>query len=150
MKKIAVLFITAVATLALFYAMKMPDPFNPEQYDVGNVMTDIERLASSEFEGRQTGTPGNRLAMDYVKSKFEQIGLEPIEQPFVAQIPFFDASSIFTFLDEEGEAVQFNRHEDYKFISWGPGGSIDYTGDLVFADDNVYKMPLETLKGKVV
>ena len=150
MKKIAVLFITAVATLALFYAMKMPDPFNPEQYDASNVMTDIERLASSEFEGRQTGTPGNRLAMDYVKSKFEQIGLEPIEQPFVAQIPFFDASSIFTFLDEEGETVSYDRHEDYKFISWGPGGSIDYTGDLVFADDNVYKMPLDTLKGKVV
>lgn len=150
MKKIAVLFITAVATLALFYAMKMPDPFNPEQYDASNVMTDIERLSSSEFEGRQTGTPGNRLAMDYVKSKFEQIGLEPIEQPFVAQIPFFDASSIFTFLDEEGEAVHFNRHEDYKFISWGPGGSIEYSGDLVFADDNVYKMPLETLEGKVV
>ncbi len=150
MKKIAVLFITAVATLALFYAMKMPDPFNPEHYDASNVMTDIEKLASSEFEGRQTGTPGNRLAMDYVKSKFEQIGLEPIEQPFIAQIPFFDASSIFTFLDEEGKAVQYNRHEDYKFISWGPGGSIDYSGDLVFADDNVYKMPLETLKGKVV
>ena len=105
MKKIAVLFITAVATLALFYAMKMPDPFNPEKYDASNVITDIERLASSEFEGRQTGTPGNRLAMDYVKSKFEQIGLDPIEQPFIAQIPFFDASSIFTFLDEEGKAV---------------------------------------------
>ena len=150
MKKIAVLFITAVATLALFYAMKMPDPFNPEKYDASNVITDIERLASSEFEGRQTGTPGNRLAMDYVKSKFEQIGLDPIEQPFIAQIPFFDASSIFTFLDEEGKAVHFSRHEDYKFIAWGPGGSIEYTGDLVFADDNVYKMPLETLKGKVV
>ena len=150
MKKIAVLFITAVATLALFYAMKMPDPFNPEQYDAANVMTDIKKLASSEFGGRQTGTPGNRLAMDYVKSKFEQIGLEPIEQPFVAQIPYFDASSIFTFLDEEGKTVHFNRHEDYKFISWGPGGSIDYSGDLVFADDNVYKMPMETLNGKVI
>ncbi len=150
MKKIAVLFITAVATLALFYAMKMPDPFNPDKFDVGNVMTDIERLASSEFEGRQTGTPGNRLAMDYVKSKFEQIGLEPIEQPFIAQIPFFDASSIFTFLDEESKLIHYNRHQDYKFISWGPGGNVEYSGDLVFADNNVYKMPLETLKGKIV
>jgi len=150
MKKIAVLFITAFATLTLFYAMIMPDPFKPEQYDTGNIMTDIERLASSEFEGRQTGTPGNKLAMDYVKSKFEQIGLEPIEQPFIAQIPFFDASSIFTFLDEEGKVVSYNRHEDYKFISWGPGGSLDYNGDLVFADNNVYKMPLEPLKGKIV
>jgi len=130
--------------------MKMPDPFNTEQYDVGHVMSDIKKLSSSEFEGRQTGTSGNKLAMDYVKSKFVQLGLEPFEQPFIAQIPFFDASSIFTFLDEKGELKRYERHEDYKFVSWGPGGSIDYSGDLVFADDNVYKMPIETIKGKVV
>ncbi len=150
MKKSAILLMTAITILALFYLMKLPDSFNPMRYDTSNVMSDIEKLASSEFEGRQTGTKGNKLAMDYVKSKFEQIGLEPIEQPFIAQVPFFDASSIFTFLDEEGDVVNYNRHEDYKFISWGVGGGIDYTGDIIFADNNVYKMPMETLKGKVV
>ena len=41
------------------------------------LMMHVRRLASDEMEGRLTGTPGERLATDYVAGLFSQIGLEP-------------------------------------------------------------------------
>ncbi|MDH3916876.1 MAG: hypothetical protein OEU25_01730, partial [Rhodospirillales bacterium] len=37
----------------------------------------VSRLASEAMEGRLTGTPGERLATDYVASAFAALGLEP-------------------------------------------------------------------------
>lgn len=38
----------------------------------------VETLASEAFEGRRTGTPGERLATQYVADCFARIGLEPV------------------------------------------------------------------------
>jgi aminopeptidase YwaD len=37
---------------------------------------DIGYLASDELEGRRMGTPGEKLAVDYIKSRMQQIGLD--------------------------------------------------------------------------
>ncbi len=38
---------------------------------------DIEYLASDELEGRDTGSPGEAKAADYVANRFKKLGLEP-------------------------------------------------------------------------
>lgn len=46
--------------------------------NLNNVKADIEYLASDKLEGRETGTAGERLAAEYIKSRFETIGLQGI------------------------------------------------------------------------
>lgn len=40
-----------------------------------SVMSDIEYLASDELSGRETGTPGNEMAREYLLQRFTSIGL---------------------------------------------------------------------------
>ena len=147
-----ILPITATAflfVLFMCYALA-PDPFESKTLDPSIAMEHIEVLSSPQMDGRQTGTYGNEHAMDYVKKELSAMGFSITEMPFNAQVPFFDAESIFSFDNEQGQKVSFTAFEDYKFTSWGPGGSLEYQGDLIFADDNAYNLPNELLKDKVV
>jgi hypothetical protein len=38
---------------------------------------DVKYLASDQLEGREAGTPGEKLAADYVAAKFGNVGLVP-------------------------------------------------------------------------
>jgi len=44
---------------------------------IENLRTEITYLASDKLEGRRTGTPGEKLAYDYLSSQFETTGLIP-------------------------------------------------------------------------
>lgn len=46
--------------------------------DVEALMADVRTLSAPEFEGRRTGTEGNRRAQAYVLRRFRDIGLESI------------------------------------------------------------------------
>ncbi|MHC4450477.1 MAG: hypothetical protein ACYS0E_10140, partial [Planctomycetota bacterium] len=37
----------------------------------------IKRLASDEWEGRATGSEGEKKATEYIRAHFEKLGLEP-------------------------------------------------------------------------
>ena len=47
------------------------------QFDSASVKADIEALASAAAEGRETGTPGARIAAEYIAERMESIGLSP-------------------------------------------------------------------------
>ena len=42
-----------------------------------NIQTHIQYLASDKLEGRRAGTPGEALAMEYIKEMFDKYKLEP-------------------------------------------------------------------------
>lgn len=44
---------------------------------IANLQTHIQILASDSLQGRRTGTPGEKMAMQYISNAFKQIGLEP-------------------------------------------------------------------------
>jgi Zn-dependent M28 family amino/carboxypeptidase len=46
--------------------------------DVDALMADVRTLSAPEFEGRRTGSEGNRRAQAYVLRRFREIGLEPL------------------------------------------------------------------------
>ena len=150
MKKILPILVTLALIVLFFQGISKKDPFDPLQYHITNVVQTIETLSSKSFEGRKTGTEGNRLAMALISSEFQKMGVETFEQPFVAQIPSFDEASQFSFLDDSGNLYNGSAFENYRFIAWGPGGSIDYQGDLVFVDNNPYHLPEGVMTGKVV
>ena len=45
--------------------------------DVGDFGEHVRTLASDAFEGRGPGTPGEDRSVDYIRSQFERIGLQP-------------------------------------------------------------------------
>jgi ABC-type dipeptide/oligopeptide/nickel transport system permease component len=48
-----------------------------QQFDVERAMEDIRTLASPEFQGRESGTPGAELTADYIAARMKEIGLFP-------------------------------------------------------------------------
>ena len=44
---------------------------------IDNLKTEITFLASDKMEGRRTGTPGEKLAYEYLSSQFKSVGLIP-------------------------------------------------------------------------
>ncbi|MCF8275463.1 MAG: M28 family peptidase [Flavobacteriales bacterium] len=56
----------------------------------------LEIIASDDFEGRETGQPGQKKAAEYIKSQFQEFGFQPIKeiggyfQPFKLQLTYPD------------------------------------------------------------
>jgi peptide/nickel transport system permease protein len=73
---------TAAAALLLVWALRSTTPLaqyqtTARQFDTTRALADIERLASPEFAGRETGTPGAQAAAEYIAGRMEEIGLFP-------------------------------------------------------------------------
>jgi len=150
MKKWVILVTIAVLILFAGFTITKPNDFDAHAFDGERIYATLTKLTKAPYLSRQTGTTQNQLTMDYVQSELLTNGLSLKEQPFRAQVPFFEASSIFNFLDAEKEPVSLVPYKDYKFVAWGPGGSADYEGDLIFTDNNPYKFPEGYFKDKIV
>jgi aminopeptidase YwaD len=48
-----------------------------DKITLSDLETEIQYLASDKLEGRRTGTPGEKLASDFIVAQFEKINLEP-------------------------------------------------------------------------
>lgn len=53
-----------------------------------SVMSDIKYLASDDLKGRETGTPGNEKAREYLVKRFGSIGLEKEGESFIQPFSF--------------------------------------------------------------
>jgi hypothetical protein len=121
------------------------------------LVEDITYLASDELEGRETGTEGERLAADYLLTRFKAIGLkgiftgkEPYFQYFQKTIksnphadkpnpddPVIIGKNVGAFLDK-GKAHTIIIGAHYDHLGYGKEGSL-YTGPPAIhngADDN--------------
>ena len=58
--------------------------------DRAKLLSDIKTLSSEKFEGRRTGTPGNKLAADYISKRFREIGLRSYQEGFRHTFTFKD------------------------------------------------------------
>lgn len=57
------------------------------QTDSVQLMKDISTLAADKYEGRKTGTRGNRQAQFYLLKRFEEAGLQPYHNTY--EYPFY-------------------------------------------------------------
>ena len=98
---------------------------------VKDLRSRLEIIASDEFEGRETGQPGQKKAAEYIREQFKSFGYQPIDklkgfyQPFNLQLTYPDTVKLTI-----GE-------EEFKFLKdmyYFPG-----FGNMVLeADDILY------------
>lgn len=89
MKKIIFLFFFLIAAAA-----------HSQTINRVKLMADIQTLSSEKYEGRKTGTAGNKLAADYIIKRFNDIGLRSYQQNFTHP---------FTFKTRQNEDKQGNN-----------------------------------------
>ena len=69
--------VTCVLLLAGSRVQAFPQS-DPQQVYLNRITHDIEYLASDEMAGRQPGTPGIKLAEDYIVGEYKKAGLMPL------------------------------------------------------------------------
>ncbi|NNE26889.1 MAG: M28 family peptidase [Saprospiraceae bacterium] len=129
---------------------------NVTQSAMDVLKADIVYLSSEELEGRETGTKGERLAAEYIKKRFQDMGLngifnssDPYYQFFEKTIksnphgeaqpddPKIQGRNVGAFIDN-GSAHTIIIGAHYDHLGYGPEGSL-YTGPPAIhcgADDN--------------
>lgn len=56
--------------------------------DAEQLLGDVRTLSSPAYEGRRTGTPGNRKAQEYLEQRLRAIGIAPLGESFAQQFSF--------------------------------------------------------------
>lgn len=157
LKTLRFLLLPAVLAAALVWLNVPPAArsFDPEAFSEARVMEHIRSLSSPEFAGRMAGTEGNDRAVSYVRDQLAAQGVLPVPgsgytQRFDTLVPHYGTDAWFRFRNQAGEAVSFKMYTDYSMYASRMGGSIDYSGDLLFVDTRLYDVPPDLLKDRVV
>jgi hypothetical protein len=114
----------------------------------------LEVIASDSFEGRETGQPGQKLAANYIRERFEEFGFAPIDklggyfQEFRLQLTYPDTVKLMVGTD----TLEFLR-DMYYFP--GFGDMLIETKNLIYLgfgiDDQKYSDYASTnIQGRVV
>ena len=115
MVKYVLLAICCLFQLNLF--AQKPDPQR-----LYRLKSDISYLASDALEGRQTGSPGEKLSADYIAGQMKNAGLRPLTadwyQTFeIVKLRIAKAQCELAFLSPTGEAMMLKLNEDFYPIS---------------------------------
>jgi Zn-dependent M28 family amino/carboxypeptidase len=85
MKKLSIPF---AAFLFIIAGCTAPEQRSVTVLDTDQLIEDLKVLASDEFEGRRTGTEGNRKAREFLVQRFEEEGATPFQGSFVHEFEF--------------------------------------------------------------
>ena len=77
-----------VETRRIAHPLAPPGPAAPSRLDAQALLTDVETLASPEFEGRRADSDGGRRARAFVIERFTRLGLEPAVGNFLQPFSF--------------------------------------------------------------
>lgn len=145
-KQLTALFLAAI-TLIISAAMKK-GPANPNKYaetiTANDLRTHLTILASDEYEGRETGEKGQKMAAEYISGFFGRIGVPAQKDGSwyqnVKLIKISGGTSSFE-VANNGESNKLSSQTDYYYAASTPGVSIT-TDELIFAgygiDDEKY------------
>ncbi len=56
--------------------------------DTNQLIEDLRFIASDETEGRRAGTEGNRIAREYIVTRFQEVGAEPFQDSYTHTFSF--------------------------------------------------------------
>ena len=99
--------------------------------------THVGTLASERLEGRLTGSPGERLAADYIASELKRIGARPLPGKTDFRLPFDftagtrDGGTTLKVTSGGGPARTFNTVGAVQALSFSDNGEV--SGQVVFA-----------------
>jgi peptide/nickel transport system permease protein len=106
-----------VAVLGLVGVLRSTAPMalyrsQAQEFDAQRALADIQVLASPEFQGRETGMPGAKLAADYIAGRMEEIGLLPAGEndTYIQTLPcprfHLDEMPHLEILDHQGDVSE--------------------------------------------
>lgn len=106
---------------------------------VGKFRAHIEYLADDKLEGRETGTPGEQLAADYISAEFKKIGLKPLG----AEGSYFQPFDFLSGVEYDNTKVAIKGkelgEEDFYFLPVSGSGKVEgniaYVGYGIHAPD---------------
>lgn len=102
-----------------------------------NLKKHISTLASDEFMGRETGTKGEELAMNYIISQFKEIGLKPKgEKKYIQEFPFSEGATFGPGTQLYINDKSFKLNEDFYPLQYSGTGVV--TGYTVKAGYGIY------------
>ena len=131
---------TTLLTLAVVWTVGLAAQQGaPENASItkADMRADLYFLASDEMRGRLVGTPENRLAAEFIKSRFERAGLAPAGpdasyfQPFNLMTMTLGHTNELTIEREGGPTLQLRSGQDYYPLNFSSSGQS--SGDVVFA-----------------
>ena len=118
------------------------DSFDPAS-TIARLKKHVEILASDEFEGRETGQPGEVKAAEYIENEFANIGLMPLgdEQSYFQSFDFlagksFEGTNQLVIGDE-----QLEQGESYFPMNFSGNGEVE--GKLVSVGFGIQAPELE-------
>lgn len=154
--KLIILIAILLGLAAALFLSTADSEFDFESLSIDNIMKHTQLLASEAYEGRLTGSDGNRRAIEYVTSYFDALGLEPAveggawHQPFSVLMPRIESDPEFVLYDESGEKIrEFDMYRDFS-VEFSPGGEgIDFEGEYVILGSDAYRVAPEVVEGKI-
>lgn len=125
MKKLILLLLLAFSSAAY-----------SQNIDRNKLLADIKMLSSGKFEGRKTGTKGNKLAADFISKRLSEIGLSSYQDSFKHPFTFKNranetkkGTNLIGYINGKSDKFMvISAHYDHL----GSNGSEIYFG----ADDN--------------
>ena len=128
-------------------AQSTPDP-RPfaETITAGDLKKHLYIVAGPEFEGRETGTEGQRKAAAYIENHFRSLGLQPGNKAsYQLYYPIFQDSLADAGIDVNGQRFYFN--EDLAVNMPANHSETTYTSEVVFAGYGVSDSLRDDYKG---
>lgn len=125
-----------VVVIAAVYLMAGAPAFS-QTATLSRTKTQVETLASDKFEGRLTGSPGEKLAADYIISELKRIGAKPLpgmtdfRMPFTFTAGSKDGGTTLTVTKDAGGAQTFTGAATVQALSFSD--TVEATGRVVFA-----------------
>jgi hypothetical protein len=135
-KRYLILAVVPLAFIWVAAIKKAPTP-NPyaETITAADLRTHLTILASDEYEGRETGQPGQKKAAQYISDFYKSIGIPAQKDGTWLQevklVKISGGTSSFEIKDSKGAATKFQQSKDYFFAAQTPGVNIS-TNEFVF------------------
>lgn len=134
MRRFPAILLAALSLSAFAWQGGLPDAL------AGIVERDLRShfrfLSHDELRGRAPGTPGSRIAAQYVASQFMRAGLQPVGGRYFQDVPMegitTDPETVFLGFDAAGDHVEATYGEDAVIWPGTDRPHVQVNGELVF------------------
>jgi len=133
------LALTSICFSAFTQKLKKAD-----RLTLANLQSEIQWLADDKLEGRRTGTPGEKMAADYIIAAFQKINLQPKGENSGWTQPFdvYDGRKIDSNTSFKVNGKELSLQKDFfplafsasKKVNGSPAVALQESGDPWFVD----------------
>lgn len=111
-------------------------------FRVEHALSDIAELISPKYAGRAVGSPGGKLASEWIAARFAEYGLQPAGdngtyfQEFPVPYAELTAMPTFQIVDERGQVVaEYHLRDDYTIWLGGYADGGQAEGPVIWVSD---------------